>query len=54
MYVENNITIPNFDEYLIEYFNKWKEYNYKNIRLGEPIVKLFHFFIIIFVYIWTI
>ncbi|QKF94065.1 hypothetical protein QKU48_gp0607 [Fadolivirus algeromassiliense] len=49
--MNNNIKLPNFDDYLIEYFNKWKDINYTTVGFMEYIVKIIHFILILFVLI---
>lgn len=45
----DNIKLDNFDEYLIEYFDKWKNTHYSDIGLCELIMKMFHVIIVLYI-----
>ena len=41
--------IDNLDDYLINYFNKWKNSRYSNIGTCEFIIKLFHLLVVLYI-----
>lgn len=47
--MDNNIKLDNFDEYVIDYFNKWKKSQYADIGPFELIFKLLHVIIIFYI-----